>query len=435
MSSSFASIVKKYRNVIVIALGTLAVTLGLGIFYQTLSIYLLFTAYGYSNPSAIIIYFIVTLIVTPALWPVMGWLSDRFGRKKVIVPAFFVYSFVAFLYPSIVVFPLLFFYSITGILSAMTVPASNALIADSVKTNRRGAAFGATAAVYSLGSFIVPAIANAVFYGWNFSGVFYSGAVIMFSGAVLCLLFLVEPTQSRITQQGKTTDSDLRKGNASAKDRGKISLNKDPGNAGSTTGLDKSSRRIVIISLITISFLLPFTLSLMRLLQTMMVFDYASGDSGLLSGVQLWLSLIGVSSLVVGGVLADLIGRKRTLLVILEIAIALSLVMSVVFVVELYFWFFIAMISVATFVSGALTPVVFALLADITPARRRGLTYGLVILGIGIGQLLLAILTGFLYPTLFGLNGLLATFGITLVLTIVATILVGAGVVEPETAY
>jgi MFS family permease len=167
----------------------------------------------------------------------------------------------------------------------------------------------------------------------------------------------------------------------------------------------------------------------------MMVFDYASGDSGLLSGVQLWLSLIGVSSLVVGGVLADLIGRKGTLLVILEIAIALSLVMSVVFVVELYFWFFIAMISVATFVSGALTPVVFALLADITPARRRGLTYGLVILGIGIGQLLLAILTGFLYPTLFGLNGLLATFGITLVLTIVATILVGAGVVEPETAY
>ncbi len=442
MSSSFASMVKKYRNVIILALGTLAVTLGLGMISQALTAYLLsifgsfLTALGYDNPLVIIIYFIVILIVTPIFWPVMGWLSDRFGRKKIIVPAFFVYSLVAFLYPNMVVFPLVLFYSITGVLSTMTGPASNALIADSVKTNRRGVAFGATAAVYSLVSFVVPAIANAVFYGWNFSGVFYSSAVIIFSGAVLCLLFLIEPTQARAVQENDRIDADSRKGNASTKNLEQASNEKEAKNATPTVGLAKGSRRIVIVSLVIISFLLPYLLIPMEMLLSFVVIDYLMEGLAFFAFVQLWLGLLGVFSLVLAGVLADHLGRKKTLLVVLETSIMLSLVVSISFLVGQYSWSFIALMSIVTFVSGTLPPVVSTMVADITPSRRRGLTYGLVTLGVMVGQSVLIILNAILLPViLFGLNEIPVIFGLTLAFTITATILVSIGVVEPEEAY
>jgi MFS family permease len=153
------------------------------------------------------------------------------------------------------------------------------------------------------------------------------------------------------------------------------------------------------------------------------------------AAVQSWLSLLEVFSLVLGGVLADLLGRKRTLLTVLEIGIVLSLVVSLIFLYGQYLWSFIALMSIGTFVSGASATVVLTLVADITPARRRGLTYGFVALGIGIGQLVLTISGGIPIPALYGLNGLPAIFALTLVFIIVATILVGARVVEPETAY
>jgi hypothetical protein len=58
-----------------------------------------------------------------------------------------------------------------------------------------------------------------------------------------------------------------------------------------------------------------------------------------------------------------------------------------------------------------------------------------VALGIGIGQLVLTFSFGILLPTLYGLNGLPVIFALTLVFIIIATILAGAGVVEPKTAY
>lgn len=222
MSNGFTSLVKKYRNVIVLALGTLSVTLGLNMIYRILFLYLLNVygtfeaAYGFGGAFAAV-YLIAELALLPILLPVMGWISDRSGRKKIIVPVFFLYSFIAFLYPTILVAPLLFYSLISGFLSSTYQPAYNALIADSVKTQRRGATFGTIAGILSLVPLVGPFIANAVASGWNFSGVFYSSAVIILAGAVLCLVFLIEPTQARTNQEIDTRVTDSRKGNTSAK--------------------------------------------------------------------------------------------------------------------------------------------------------------------------------------------------------------------------
>jgi MFS family permease len=134
--------------------------------------------------------------------------------------------------------------------------------------------------------------------------------------------------------------------------------------------------------------------------------------------------------------LADLLGRKRTLSAVLEIGIALSLVASLIFLFDHYLWSLVALNSIVTFVSGVSTPVVLTLVADITPARQRGLTFGLVALGISIGQLISTNSAGILLlPALYGLSGLPVIFALTLAFTIVAAILLHAGVIEPETAY
>jgi MFS family permease len=282
------------------------------------------------------------------------------------------------------------------------------------------------AGILSLVPLVGPFIANAAVYGLNFSGVFFSSAVITLAGAVLCLAFLVEPTRAKSKQGIDMRVSDSRKEDMSAENLEKAKDRKETRNLDTMRGLEKSNRIIVIISLIVISSLLSFMLVPMTIMAVFLL------SITLLSVVQLWLPLLAVFSLVLGGVLADRLGRKRTLLVILEIGIALSLLSLLIFLSGQYYLCFIALMSIATFVSGASSPAVLALVADITPVRQRGLTYGL---GSSIGGSIPTILVGIFFPAFYGLNGLPAIFALTLVLAIVATILVGTLVAEPETAY
>lgn len=435
MSNSSTSIKKSYRNVIVLAVGTLSVALGLGMTNQVLFPYLhnvygtMEASLGFGLPLFGVAYLIVEFALVPILLPVMGWISDRSGRKKIIVLAFFLNSFVAFLYPTILVAPLIFYYLISGFISSAYSPAYDALIADNVRTHRRGTTFGTITGALSLAALVGPIVATAILYQWNFSGVFYSSAVISLAGAVLCLLFLVEPPQARSNREIQVRVSGSRKVNMRFEDLEQANDQKEAKNPDSTPGLAMSDRWIVIISLIIVSLFLSFMSSSVRLM-----FYFIVGIPSL-SGGQSWLSLLAVFSLILGGVLADVLGRKKTLLVVLEVGIGLSLVSSLILLIGQYLWSLIALTSIAIFVSSVSGSVFLALIADITPAKQRGLTYGLVSLGISIGQFVQTILVNVFLPPLYLLSELPVVFALTLASTIVAMILVRAGVKEPETAY
>jgi MFS family permease len=301
ISNRLIVLVKKYRNVIILALGTLGVTLGLNMVSQVLIPYLLNVygtleaAFGSGVPSIATVYLIAELTLIPILLPVMGWISDRSGRKKIIMLAFFLYSFIFFLYPTILVAPLLFYNLILGFVSSVYSPAYNALIADSVKTYRRGTSFGTIAGILSLVPLFGPIVATAILYGWNFSGVFYSSAVTILAGAVLCLLFLIEPPQARANQEIGVRVADSRKTNMSAENSEQANDQKEAENPDPMPGLEKTSRRIVIISLVMISIFLSF------MLLPMMVALLHLVSTAQFSGIHLWLSLLAVFSLVLGG--------------------------------------------------------------------------------------------------------------------------------------
>jgi MFS family permease len=420
--------------VIVLALGALVVTLGMSIYSQFLFLSLprffgsLSVAYWGGDPS---IWF-GSFIAMAILWPLTGWLSDRYGRKMFIVLAFFAFSLLAFLYPIMVVFPLVYVTSLGGFLSSMYRPAYNALLADSVETRRRGVAFGTTSGILYIGSLAAPTVGSALFSAWGFSGVFYASGLIMLSGAVLCLLLLAEPAQARVIRESHLGDYGSGRETARGRDPEEASRKGNANSVKSVPGLVNGNWIKVIITLIAISILLSSISISFRLAFSSLVFSYMG--SGFIQIVEVWIVLLSLFSLVVGGVLADRWGRRKTLLNILKLGIALSLVFSVGLVAS-YLWFFVGMMSLVTFLGSAFSPVVYALVSDITPFSRRGLAYGLLILGVGVGQTVMFMLIGVLLPASIGLNGIPVLFALVFVFIIMATILSILGVEEPEMAF
>jgi MFS family permease len=434
VSKGFKTLVKEYRNVIVLTLGTLTVTLGLAMASQALISYLIkvygITMGGIGSGVLSTVLLIAELTIVPALLPIMGWISDKSGRKKMIVLAFFLYSFDVILVPTtIVLAPYSFYILISGFASSVYSPAYDALIADSVERHRRGTAFGTIAGILSSVALLGPIVATAILQGWNYSAVLYSSTVIILVGAVLCWLLLIEPSQAHADQE---TEEGISNSSRVAKSAERLEQPNDQNktkNLELLPGLEKSTRWTVIISLIIISSLTSFMLNPMRLVLLQLTYLMPT------SGILLWLSLLAVLSLVLGGILSDFLGRKRTILVVLEIGMALSLLASLILLFDQYSWSFIVLMSTATFVSDVSVPVVLTLVADTTPARQRGLTYGLVGLCVAIGQLIQNLSVNFFVSLSIGLNGLPVIFALTLAFTIVATILASAGVTEPEIAY
>ncbi len=122
--------------------------------------------------------------------PVMGWLSDRIGRKPVIFGAMsamavFVFSVLAFsegiAFTIILAVLGLFFFSVMPIITAAAM--------DQVD---RGAEGSATALMFTGGSVIgalSPVLAGWIFQNWDFDGVIIYCGVIATIGAFLALIF------------------------------------------------------------------------------------------------------------------------------------------------------------------------------------------------------------------------------------------------------
>ena len=134
---------------------------------------------------------IYALISTPA-----GSLSDRIGRKRLIVGGWLVYAVIYFGFAAAQeawqVFAL---YVAYGLYYGMAYGASNALIADIVPDNLRGTAYGTYNAVMGIITFPASMIAGILWQGvgswagFGPSAPFLFGAVLSFLAAILFLVW------------------------------------------------------------------------------------------------------------------------------------------------------------------------------------------------------------------------------------------------------
>ncbi|MFZ5845596.1 MAG: MFS transporter [Patescibacteria group bacterium] len=118
-------------------------------------------------------------------------LSDKLGRKKLLVWGWFLYAGVYFLFgkssdPGIVAMVFLLY----GLYYGLTEGAAKALVADTVAAERRGTAYG----FYNLvvGATLLPASLIAGFLWQTFTpaGAFYFGSFMAFISAIGLLMFL-----------------------------------------------------------------------------------------------------------------------------------------------------------------------------------------------------------------------------------------------------
>jgi len=134
-----------------------------------------------------------------------GWLSDRVGNRKRFVASGYLFSALAkiLLAAAGAWFTVLGARFIDRLGKGVRTSARDALIADSVSENRRGASFGLHRALDSAGAVLGPLLALLLLhlYSENYRLIFWFAALPAFIGVGILLLLVREPRRQSVARE------------------------------------------------------------------------------------------------------------------------------------------------------------------------------------------------------------------------------------------
>ena len=165
MSSTLVSEVQARRNVNYLASLDMIISLGFGLIMPLFPLYLKYLSKNATDIGLQVgILFSMFVLTRAILATPFGNLSDRIGRKKLILIGSFLYAILAILFtvPNTWV-GLLFVRALQGVASAMVWPVSEALIIDSTPPHMRGRAMGKVVMMSNLGMVIGPFVGGGLF--------------------------------------------------------------------------------------------------------------------------------------------------------------------------------------------------------------------------------------------------------------------------------
>jgi MFS family permease len=194
------------RAVIALAVARLADAMGNSILFIVLPLYVAeMPAPWFPFPEPVRVGILLSLfgLVSATFQPVMGAMSDRIGRRKVVIQAgLFLMGVATFSFLFAARFAdLLVLRTIQGIGVALTIPASMAIMAAVTSKKTRGGAMGVYTTLRMVGFASGPLVGGLLQVRFGFNAAFIAGTALILLGMVLVQLWVKD-----IRVESPTTD-------------------------------------------------------------------------------------------------------------------------------------------------------------------------------------------------------------------------------------
>ena len=177
------------KNLYILAFSLAVVMLGFGIVIPILPFYVERLGAGGTELGLLIASYAVMRLICGPLW---GSLSDRVGRKPVLLVGIFGYGITMILFGLATKLWMLFVYrALSGILSSATSPTTMAYIGDSTPEKERGQGMGILGAAVGVGTIFGPGL-GGLLAGENLATPFFIAGGMSFLALLLIWLFLPE---------------------------------------------------------------------------------------------------------------------------------------------------------------------------------------------------------------------------------------------------
>jgi DHA1 family multidrug resistance protein-like MFS transporter len=317
-----------------------------------------------------------TFLATP-----MGSLSDRVGRKGMILGGLIVYSLLCVLFGlASDYFQLLLFRGLQGVASAMVWTPATALVADLSPPGKRGSAMGLYNSISMVGWMIGPAFGSGILWVmrsiWgvpvaeSYRIPFFLASILSLVSCILVYILVKVPAKPIAEKKPFT----------------KLSLG----------GVDKKFRKtLYIVFFIVIMY--GFATSFIEpLLVWFVEFEYGLSQEEITDAMGLIFSVSGLISIVItlyGGRLADRFSKKK--LIGFSNSAAQALTMAMPFAGNILN--IGAIMSIRSAAYALSSPAYIALQQDLLPRRIRGVLTGVFDTFFGIGSVLGPIVSFSLY--------------------------------------
>lgn len=136
----------------------------------------------------------IQLATTMLAKPLSGRLSDRIGRKPMILAGLFLCAVTLPLIPNVTSLWLLFPVSaLFGLGVAIVTPSTTALVADLVKAGQMGSAMGVFGTIWDIGEALGPILAGFLIASLSYLTAFVVIASVMATAALLFAVFVRDP--------------------------------------------------------------------------------------------------------------------------------------------------------------------------------------------------------------------------------------------------